>query len=64
MTSAADGGRALDQLCIDTIRTLCIDAIEAAGSMAVAGQWLAARYNRDGHALFRSSPPKGSPCGS
>jgi transketolase len=32
VTDAAESGRALDQLCIDTIRTLCIDAIEAASS--------------------------------
>ena len=32
MTSARAATHQLDQTCIDTIRTLCIDAIEAANS--------------------------------
>src|SRR5947208_1100646 len=54
----------VDQLCINTIRTLSIDAIQQAKSgplgqgvapsvgMAIAQKWLATRYNRAGFEIF------------
>src|SRR5256885_1697333 len=47
----------LDQLCINTIRTLSMDAVQKANSghpgtpMAIAQRWLAAHFNRPGHEI-------------
>lgn len=48
----------IDQLCVNTIRTLAMDAVQAADSghpgtpMAIAGRWMAAHFNRPGFDLF------------
>src|SRR5436309_594921 len=47
---------ALDCLCINTIRTLSMDAVQQANSghpgMAIAEKWMAAYFNRPGFDLF------------
>src|SRR5438132_1035192 len=48
----------LDELCVDTIRTLSMDAVQKANSghpgtpMALAARMLAARFNREGHEVI------------
>src|SRR5438094_140218 len=63
MTATRAGDLALgqdrtDRLCIDTIRTLAMDAVQQANSghpaprMAIAARWLGERFNRPGFPLF------------
>src|SRR5438128_1963950 len=56
MTDAAAAHDAKqDELCINTIRTLAMDAVQQANSghpgMPIAERWLAAHFNRPGHEI-------------